>query len=111
MDWWNDLWLNEGFANYMEFKCVDRLFPDWNIVRRLDSYCGMNSAVAYFQMTRFYAENIAYSQEVDGLRSSRAVSTLTPNNTNIMGLFDAISYHKVPTLKQLSAQLGPNPWL
>ncbi|VDM81350.1 unnamed protein product [Strongylus vulgaris] len=77
MDWWNDLWLNEGFANYMEYKCVDNLFPDWNI------------------MTRFYSENIAYSQEPDGLRSSRAVSSNTSNNTNLMGLFDAISYHKV----------------
>lgn len=32
MDWWNELFLNEGFANYMEYKCVDELFPDWNIV-------------------------------------------------------------------------------
>ncbi|EYC29637.1 hypothetical protein Y032_0006g3090 [Ancylostoma ceylanicum] len=88
MDWWNDLWLNEGFANYMEFKCVDRLFPDWNI------------------MTRFYAENIAYSQEVDGLRSSRAVSTLTPNNTNIMGLFDAISYHKAAAIIRMLQSLS-----
>ncbi|VDM57202.1 unnamed protein product [Angiostrongylus costaricensis] len=87
MDWWNDLWLNEGFANYMEFRCVDRLFPDWNI------------------MTRFYAENVALSHELDGLRSSRAISSHIFNQTNIMGLFDAISYHKASAIIRMLQSL------
>ena len=31
MAWWDDLWLNESFANLMEYRAVDELFPDWNI--------------------------------------------------------------------------------
>lgn len=31
MKWWDDLWLNESFANLMEYVAVDALYPDWNI--------------------------------------------------------------------------------
>lgn len=31
MNWWDDLWLNESFANMMEYLCVDHLEPSWNI--------------------------------------------------------------------------------
>lgn len=31
MKWWNDLWLNESFANLMEYVAIDALHPEWNI--------------------------------------------------------------------------------
>ena len=31
MKWWDDLWLNESFANMMEYVAIDALQPDWNI--------------------------------------------------------------------------------
>lgn len=29
MRWWDDLWLNESFANVMEYVAVNALFPEW----------------------------------------------------------------------------------
>ena len=31
MNWWNDLWLNESFANMMEYVAIDALHPEWHM--------------------------------------------------------------------------------
>lgn len=31
MSWWDDLWLNEGFASWMETKTTDRFNPQWKV--------------------------------------------------------------------------------
>lgn len=31
MKWWDDLWLNESFANMMEYVSVDALEPEWHV--------------------------------------------------------------------------------
>ena len=31
MQWWNDLWLNESFANMMEYVAIDALQSDWHM--------------------------------------------------------------------------------
>lgn len=42
VDWWNDLWLNEGFASYVEFLGADYAEPTWNLVRL---HCGSGAEV------------------------------------------------------------------
>ena len=32
MQWWDDLWLNESFANFMEYFVIDAIYPDWNVM-------------------------------------------------------------------------------
>lgn len=33
MEWWDNLWLNESFANLMEYVAVDHLEPEWDVFR------------------------------------------------------------------------------
>ena len=32
MAWWDDLWLNEGFANTLMYFAVDSVYPSWKVV-------------------------------------------------------------------------------
>jgi aminopeptidase N len=43
MKWWDDLWLNESFANVMEYVATDALFPEWNIWNTFVSHEGLSS--------------------------------------------------------------------
>src|SRR5258708_454610 len=36
MEWWTHLWLNEGFASYVPYLVLDKLFPKWNIWERFN---------------------------------------------------------------------------
>ncbi|KAL0968264.1 hypothetical protein UPYG_G00264470 [Umbra pygmaea] len=79
MKWWNNLWLNEGFATYFSYKGVDHVQPDWHI------------------KDLFVLNEIQTAFQVDALASSHALSPgqdeiQTPDE--ITELFDSITYSK-----------------
>lgn len=76
MKWWVDLWLNEGFATYVETLGVQHLHPEWNS----------------FQEESFI--NIESVFELDSLKSSHPVSVKIENPAQISSIFDRISYNK-----------------
>uniref|UniRef100_A0A4W5MPL8 Aminopeptidase n=1 Tax=Hucho hucho TaxID=62062 RepID=A0A4W5MPL8_9TELE len=78
--WWNDLWLNEGFASYVEYLGANEAEPDWNI----------KDLIVLGDVHRVFA--------VDALASSHPLSSKEEDiqkPEQISELFDAISYSKV----------------
>ncbi|NXS53458.1 ERAP1 aminopeptidase, partial [Brachypteracias leptosomus] len=75
MDWWNDLWLNEGFAKFMEFLSVNVTHPELRVED-------------YFLRRCFDA------MEVDALNSSHPISTPVEDPAQILEMFDDVSYNK-----------------
>ncbi|KAK1887476.1 Aminopeptidase N [Dissostichus eleginoides] len=86
--WWNDLWLNEGFASYVEYLGADNAEPDWNI----------KDLIVLNDVHRVFA--------VDALASSHPLSSKEEDiqkPAQISELFDAISYSKgASVLRMLS---------
>ncbi|XP_023337481.1 glutamyl aminopeptidase isoform X2 [Eurytemora carolleeae] len=76
MQWWNDLWLNEGFASWMEYKGVDEVEPDWKM------------------MDQFWINEVEPALDLDSLQSSHPISVQVQEPSEISALFDYISYRK-----------------
>ncbi|NWH74544.1 ERAP1 aminopeptidase, partial [Piaya cayana] len=75
MEWWNDLWLNEGFAKFMEFVSVNATHPQLTVEDSLLKRC--------FDV-----------MEVDALNSSHPVSSPVEDPAQILEMFDDVSYDK-----------------
>lgn len=76
MDWWSELWLNEGFATWVGWLAVDHLYPE------------------YMVWTQFVTEAVQTAQQLDSLRASHPIEVPVKDALEIDQIFDAISYLK-----------------
>ncbi|XP_077600401.1 leucyl-cystinyl aminopeptidase-like [Stigmatopora nigra] len=87
MSWWSDLWLNEGFATYMQYTSLQTVLPQLDM--------GL-----FFLDVRFRA------LDKDALNSSHPVSTEVNNPDQVHEMFDSVSYLKgASILLMLNASL------
>ena len=88
MKWWDDVWLNEGFATWMSSKPVQAFKPAWNA--NLDDVSGTGGTM-----------------NVDSLASTRPIHQAAETPDQILELFDGIAYGKAAAvLRMLEAYLG-----
>ena len=88
MKWWDDVWLNEGFATWMSSKPVQAFKPEWNA--RLDNVSGTGGTM-----------------NTDSLASTRPIHQAAETPGQILELFDGIAYGKAAAvLRMLEAYLG-----
>ena len=86
MKWWNDLWLNEGFASWIEYKPIDRIFPEWDL------------------WTQFFYFDTMSAFSLDSLQSSHEIEVDVVNPNDLSEIFDAISYSKGASIIRMIEQ-------
>ena len=88
MQWWDDLWLNEGFATWMTYKVVEMYKPEYGTA--IDA-----------------AQSAAYIMDQDGLASARAIRQPVASVGQAMEAFDGITYQKgAAVLRMLERYVG-----
>ncbi|ETW82731.1 Metallo peptidase M1 [Heterobasidion irregulare TC 32-1] len=95
MEWWNYLYLNEGFATVMgEVIIMDKVFPEWKV----DS--------------EFITEHLNDALRLDAKLSSHPIEVDCPDANQINQIFDSLSYAKAGSvLRMLSKYVGEEKFL
>lgn len=95
MEWWDYLYLNEGFATLMgEVIVVDRVYPEWKV----DS--------------SFISEHLNDALDLDAKLSSHPIEVHCPDANQINQIFDSLSYAKAGSvLRMLSNFVGQERFL
>lgn len=90
MRWWTDLWLNEGFASWIEFLAVDHMFPEWQM------------------WTQFAVDEQHRAFKLDALEHTHPIEVPVHHPDEIRTIFDTISYSKgASAIHMLHEYLGP----
>jgi len=89
MEWWTHLWLNEGFASYIEYLAVDKLFPKWDI------------------WTQFSTNDQGVALRLDSLKNTHPIEVKVHHPDEIGEIFDEVSYSKgASVIRMLADYLG-----
>jgi alanyl aminopeptidase len=90
MKWWDDIWLNEGFATWAEAKIVDAWEPSFGAT--LEQIAG-----------------VQHVMDTDALHSARAVRGPVLSTSDAEETFDGIAYDKgAAVLRMIEGWLGPD---
>jgi tricorn protease interacting factor F2/3 len=89
MKWWDDLWLNESFATFMDYKSTDRAYPDWKVWQD------------------FVRTSTSGAMGRDSLTKTHPIMANVRDPEEIEELFDEISYGKgASILRMIEAYIG-----
>jgi aminopeptidase N len=88
MGWWDNLWLNEGFASWMQEKAAERFYPQWKTW--LNGYGQKQFAMA-----------------LDARRTSHPIQQTVADQSEAQTAFDGITYNKGQAfIRMLEGYLG-----
>jgi len=94
MDFWEGLWLNEGFATYMSMFAGNAFYPEWKLLEA------------------FVATDLQSGLRLDSLRNSHPIEVPVKRADEINQIFDEISYSKgCCVLTMLAKYLGEDVFL
>ena len=94
MDWWEGLWLNEGFATWMSWHSCNEFEPEWNVWQQ------------------YVTDTLQHALTLDSLRSSHPIEVPVKKADEINQIFDAISYSKGSSLlRMISKWLGEDVFI
>ena len=89
MEWWTHLWLNEGFASFIEYLAVDKIFPEWDI------------------WTQFATDDLGRALRLDALATTHPIEVEVHHPDEIGEIFDEVSYSKgASIIRMLAEYLG-----